>query len=78
MFRLLAQLGEFHGQVARPAWGLEQWAIFIIILLGFIAIVVVAAKAMGFQPKPWMYQMAIVVAVVAAAIIAIKLIAMML
>lgn len=60
----------FLAQVA--AWGLVQWAIAIIVMMGVAAIVAVVLRQMGWQVPPFVVTILWIVFAIFVGIIAIK------
>ncbi len=54
------------------AWGIGEWLIAFIVVLGCIAIAIVVTKVMGFQIPQWVWQVVGIVAAVVVGVIAIK------
>lgn len=58
-------------QAAR--WGFGDWAIALVIIVGVVAVVWAAIKAMGITIPDWLAKILMILAVVIVAVLAIKI-----
>ncbi len=59
-------------EINASTWGLAEWLVTIIVVLGAIAVAIVVSKVMGFEIPQWVWQIVGIVFAVFVGVIAIR------
>lgn len=65
----------FLAQGAAGAWSISEMAVAAVIILGVIALVILAARVLGFTVPQWVWQALGILIVVVVCVVAIRFVA---